>query len=346
MKKPIISVIMPVFNAERYIADAIQSILDQTFTNFEFIIINDCSADNSLEIIRHYANIDSRILILNNDKNLGVSRSLNRGINISKANYIARMDADDVSFPNRFEKQINFLEENIDIGVLGTSAVIIDESSSEISSITLPKNHNLIVWFMCYACPLIHPSVMIRKEIFEVVGLYDSYFSSAQDYDLWSRAINITKFSNMTEKLLYLRKHNDNNSNKNKSIQSNLGSETNRKILHSTINRIPKLTPYEFLINPEKLNNKDLQSLFEDALRLLKFGIKLPKITEYEKKFIISNSTIFLKYLRHYAINKQIFRSMHLFSLLKFPIPIGSILLFMIKMSINSNFNNEIENLF
>ena len=117
---PLISVIMPCYNREKYIVEAIESILNQTYTNFEFIIIDDCSTDNTFEIVKEYAKKDNRILALKKDKNYCYVHSLNKGIEIAKGKYIARMDDDDISLPERFEKQVEFLEKNEDIIALGT----------------------------------------------------------------------------------------------------------------------------------------------------------------------------------------------------------------------------------
>lgn len=117
---PLIYVVMSCYNREKYVVEAIESILNQTYTNFEFIIIDDCSTDNTFEIVKEYAKKDNRILALKNDKNYCYVHSLNKGIEIAKGKYIARMDDDDISLPERFEKQVEFLEKNEDIIALGT----------------------------------------------------------------------------------------------------------------------------------------------------------------------------------------------------------------------------------
>ena len=121
-----LSVIMPVFNEEKYIAQAIDSIICQTYSNFEFIIINDGSSDSSIDIIKSYN--DKRIRVIDNGKNIGISQSLNKGINISQGEYIARMDANDIATQNRFEMQINYLENN-EVTLVGTHHDIINENS-------------------------------------------------------------------------------------------------------------------------------------------------------------------------------------------------------------------------
>ena len=120
----ILSVIMPVFNGERYLTDSINSILNQSFKNFEFIIINDCSTDKTNDILNEYKSLDSRVLVINNIKNKGIAYSLNEAIKISKSDLIVRMDADDISLPNRLKKQLDYMNQNPDIAISGMGAKI------------------------------------------------------------------------------------------------------------------------------------------------------------------------------------------------------------------------------
>ena len=126
MIHPKISVVMAVYNGERHLREAIDSILNQTFADFEFVIIDDASTDRSGRILQEYAGKDKRIVIIGNETNMGLSKSLNKGIRLTKGEYIARMDADDISFPDRFEKQVKFLDDHNDIGILGTHYLQMD----------------------------------------------------------------------------------------------------------------------------------------------------------------------------------------------------------------------------
>ncbi|MDD4353774.1 MAG: glycosyltransferase family A protein, partial [Candidatus Nanoarchaeia archaeon] len=132
MKNHRISVIMSAYNTERYIAEAIESILNQTFKDFEFIIIDDGSTDDSLKIIKRYVKKDRRIKLIHNKKNIGLTKSLNKGLKIAKGQYIARMDADDISLPQRFQIQYDFLEKNKDIFLIGTTAFLIDDKGDRL----------------------------------------------------------------------------------------------------------------------------------------------------------------------------------------------------------------------
>lgn len=202
MENIIISVIMSVYNDEKYLNNSIESILNQSFINYEFIIINDGSTDKSLEIIQKYQNIDSRIILLNNGKNLGLPESLNKGIQLAKGKYIARMDADDISLPLRLEYQYKFLEDNKNIGIVGT---YVKTFGSDNSIWRYPITSSWIKTGLVFGSCLCHPSVMIRKEIL-LENPYDCNFLNNQDFDLWTRLSKKNyKFYNIPKVLLHFR---------------------------------------------------------------------------------------------------------------------------------------------
>lgn len=201
-----ISVIMSVYNAEKYLAESIESILNQTYLNFEFIIINDKSSDKSLDIIKKYQSIDDRLVLINNDENLGLTKNLNKAIKVSKGDFIARMDADDISESNRFEKQIIFLNKNPEIGVLGTCAIDIDETGNLLGERDVPLSHKEILNKIHKVNPICHPSVMFRKELVQDINWYNENYKVVQDYDLWFRcAANNITLQNLKERLLRYR---------------------------------------------------------------------------------------------------------------------------------------------
>ncbi|MBI9043084.1 MAG: glycosyltransferase [Anaerolineaceae bacterium] len=204
----LISVIMPVYNGEQFLGEAVESILRQTYQNFEFIIIDDCSSDNSLEIINGFK--DKRITLIRNNKNFGVAISLNKGIDNSKGEFIARMDADDVSLPYRLENQIAYLNLYPEIGVLGASIMITDEGGKTRKLKKFPPNHEEIR-FNLTICnnPIAHPTVMMRRQILESVGGYCSH-AKIEDYNLWKRLLDLTKFANLHEPQLLYRIHSSN----------------------------------------------------------------------------------------------------------------------------------------
>lgn len=207
MKAPLVTVLMPVYNAEAYLHLAIRSILDQSLKDFRFLIINDGSSDRSGEIIQSFADKDDRITYVNRE-NKGLSFSLNEGVALSTTPYIARMDADDVSLPLRLEKQLAFMEQDPKLDVLGTQAITIDENGREIDKGLLPLSDGQIKWSMFFKTSLAHPSVMIRMSVFDRVGLYkvDTRKEKIpEDYELWTRGIDELKFANLEEYLLRYR---------------------------------------------------------------------------------------------------------------------------------------------
>ena len=199
---PSISVMMPVYNCGSFIAEAIRSILDQTFIDFELIIVDDCSTDKTVEIINSYP--DERVRLLTKVKNTGYIPSLNLAIEISKGKFLARMDGDDISEPTRLEKQVRFLEQNPDVAVCGTWYQLIP--TGEV--IKNPVAFEEIKIALLDYCALGHPTVMLRKEFLTANKLsYDQRFYPAEDYDLWSRIAAIGRMANLPEVLLSYRMH-------------------------------------------------------------------------------------------------------------------------------------------
>lgn len=206
MKKHfIVSVLMPVFNAQQFVGEAIESILNQTFPHFEFIIVDDCSTDGSWIIIRKYADLDKRIIISRNNKNLGIVRTRNKCFSLRSphAKYSAIMDADDISFPKRLESSVAFLENNEEFGVVGGNIAIINEASKEIGKrIYSGHDVNRIIYIKS---PFAQPSVTLRNSVLEVAGNYDSRFDVAEDLDLWFRILEHSKGHNLNDSFLKYR---------------------------------------------------------------------------------------------------------------------------------------------
>lgn len=201
---PKISVIMPVYNGGKYFKEAVESISKQTYKDFELIIINDGSTDDSLQVLNKLAEGDGRIKIISRE-NKGIVHSLNEGVKLSQGQYIARMDADDVSMPERLEKQINFMESNQDLVLCGTWAKKIDETGNKIGEYKVPVTSSEIRKRILFHNPFIHPSVMFRKDVFENVGGYNSFFKYIEDYELWTRLVFRHKTDNLPEMLLKYR---------------------------------------------------------------------------------------------------------------------------------------------
>ncbi|MDD3012238.1 MAG: glycosyltransferase family 2 protein [Candidatus Gastranaerophilales bacterium] len=213
---PEITVLMPVYNSEKYLKESIESILNQTFKDFEFLILNDGSTDQSVNIIESYS--DSRIRLIHNEQNLGLISTLNRGIDLSQGKYIARMDSDDISFPERLEKQFKLMEEKKDIGICGTLFQVFGKHNYIPNH---PENTELIKAYLIFGCYIGHPTIMIRKSILEQHDLkYDDNFKHAEDYELWTRVIKYSKFTNIQEILLHYRSHDSQICQKFTQIQS------------------------------------------------------------------------------------------------------------------------------
>jgi hypothetical protein len=201
---PKVTVLMAVYNGERYLHEAIQSILVQTFQDFEFLIINDGSTDRTREVILSYD--DPRIRLVDNAHNLGLTRSLNRGLELSRGQLVARQDADDVSEPERLSKQIAFLESHPDVVLLGSWYTKIDAEGAPIGNRRLPCDCLHIRWHLLFHCPFVHSSVMLPKAVvLERIGFYNEAFAYAQDYDLWRRIARRFPVANLGECLVRYR---------------------------------------------------------------------------------------------------------------------------------------------
>jgi len=204
---PTVSVVMSVYNGERFLQQAILSIHQQTWTDFEFILIDDASTDASPAIIHDWAKRDSRILPVTNDHNLGLTRSLNKGIRLARGRWIARMDADDFSLPERLDKQVGFLINNPQVGLLGSAAWIMNaEGIVEDTFHRNPTTHTEICWRVILANPFFHSSVMLDRQL-ALVNPYDESIPYGQDFELWGRFLEVTQGANLAEPLVQLGRH-------------------------------------------------------------------------------------------------------------------------------------------
>src|SRR5262249_2828374 len=201
---PRVSVLMAVHNGERNLRETIESILNQTFKDFEFLIVNNGSTDKSRELILSYE--DSRIRLIDTKHNIGQTKSLNRGLEMAKGQFIARQDADDISESERLAKQVTFMEMHPDVALLGTWYKKIDANGNEIGHRALPCGDIDIRWGLLFSCPFVHSSVMLRKDIvLERIGFYNEALSYSQDYDLWYRIAQRLSIANLPEHLVRFR---------------------------------------------------------------------------------------------------------------------------------------------
>jgi glycosyltransferase involved in cell wall biosynthesis len=200
-----ISVLMSVHNGERFLRDAVLSILNQTFADFEFLIIDDASTDTTTQILRELSAQDSRIHVVTNATNLGLTKSLNIALQSSNSEYIARMDADDVALPTRLEKQVVFLEAHADIDVVGTAYEWIDEDDHVMGRPPVITNPDDIHRALPRTNPLLHSSVLMRRSVLGQAHGYDESYRRAQDYDLWLRLSRTSRLANLPDVLMQKR---------------------------------------------------------------------------------------------------------------------------------------------
>lgn len=221
---PKISVLMPVFNAGPFLAAAIESIFAQTFEDFEFIIVDDGSYDGSQSLIEEYARRDSRIKVLLNEKNIGIADTLNKGLRVCRGEYIARMDADDVSHPKRFELQVAFMDKNPDVGVSGTWYTVFGHASGTHRNPLTDAEIKIHHLFRDSAIG--HPTVIFRRRLIEQTGItFASRDFPAEDLWFWIRLGFVAKFANLPELLLNYRTHQNQVSETRRSLQQSKAAE-------------------------------------------------------------------------------------------------------------------------
>lgn len=301
---PKISVILPVYNCEKYIKESVQSVLNQTFVNFELLIIDDCSTDSTVAIIQAFN--DSRIQLTRKERNTGLINSLNHAISIARGEYIARMDGDDICLPHRFERQLKFLEQNPNIILCGSAIQIINTDSI----LQNPLVHEEILIKLCFGTPFCHPSVMGKTAIFKE-NLYDIKFKHAEDYDLWTRLAFKGELANLEEVLLFYRVHDEQVSQVHYEYQTTVGYSSQFKMFESIINFEPDI--YKKMHIALKKQKSYTINDFKNAVRffdLLEKGNARKKV--YNKKLFRDKLkkiklTFFKNYFKAEGINLRLF---------------------------------------
>jgi glycosyltransferase involved in cell wall biosynthesis len=227
---PLISVLMPAYNCEAYVLEAVSSILSQSFTDFELLVIDDGSTDSTRKLLESVD--DPRLRLVSNERNIGLIGTLNRGLDLALGRYIARMDADDVSAPERLEKQVLYLEEHPDVHVLGSMVNLINEQGMVFGAISgYPTDSEEIHRYLLRECCLIHPSVIFRKDTVEAAGGYSVDARHAEDYDLWLRLSDHHKIANLPDKLVSYRMHRNQVSIRNLTTQHQVAQRCRRAAL-------------------------------------------------------------------------------------------------------------------
>lgn len=309
MNSSFVSIIMSVYNGEKYLDESIQSILNQTYQDFEFIIIDDCSTDNSAEIIQKYTNQDSRIQFLKKEKNIGLKgfvENLNIGIQKSRGKYIARMDQDDFAFPNRLEKQVEFLNLHQDVFLVGTSMTLMNENSEEYSEKKALTNFDEIKKRIIIDNPIFHPTIMFRNEpnLF-----YRDKFYASEDFDFYLRLITSgKKIENLEEPLLRYRILNSSMSREGNSFIKRLFLEQAKTFYNQRIKSgqdgYENFDENEFLniLNPDFQNSKSYLIYAANVAILYKRIEELRIINQKIEKYHHS-SFLFLKLNQYQIIN-------------------------------------------
>jgi glycosyltransferase involved in cell wall biosynthesis len=286
LSNPKITVLMPVYNCELYIQEAVDSILKQTFTDFEFLIIDDASTDNTVAIIKTYN--DPRIQLIQKPQNSGYTNSLNYGLGVAKGEYIARMDGDDVSLPERFAKQVAFLDTNPDVVLCGTLYQII--GTNKICD--HPLTHETIKVKLISGCYIAHPTVMFRKNVFESNKLeYDPKMEPAEDYELWSRLVFLGEIANIGEVLLHYRVHSQQTSIIRGTRQKKVSREIRIRMLEKVM---PLLNSelYSFDLFTQELKSEFIVKELKEQMKLLDC-----LVVENNKKKMYS-SKLFLEFVK------------------------------------------------
>lgn len=230
-KEPLVSVLMPVYNGEKYLAEAVESILSQTFADFEFLIINDASRDRTVEIIESYG--DPRIRLVHNETNLKLIATLNKGIELARGKYIARMDADDISLPNRLERQIKFLEANPSIAVCGCWVDMIGEDQGKVWK--FPVEPDEIKARLLFENCISHPGATVRKSILEHPPIrYNPAYPHVEDWEFWCHISMNHRIYNIPEALLQYRL----NDNSVSQVYKDEQTYNNRKVFVPYLNRL------------------------------------------------------------------------------------------------------------
>jgi len=280
-----LTVLMPVYNCESYISQAIESILCQTYKDFIFYIVDDGSTDNSALIIEEYAKLDDRILFIKQE-NKGLICTLNTHLPKINTKYVARMDGDDVCTETRLQQQIDFLNANNTVGVVGTGIIYMDEELKNIIYYSrFPDTHNLITWAMLYKTGIGHANIMMKTELFQRSGGYREFALHVEDYDFFLRLSEITKLANINEYLYKYRRHTQSVSLKYRSVQKKNHFSLTKKYLKKYV---PEATDefVEFFKNDTVEHHTNLHKIYYLLKALYDRFTDINLINPSEKRYI------------------------------------------------------------
>ncbi len=287
MGNPKVTVLMPVYNGETYLAEAIESILNQTFADFEFLIIDDGSTDTTWDILDNFN--DTRITLVKNNQNMGITKTLNKGLQLARGNYVARMDANDICFPERLQRQKAFLDENLNFAMVGSWIEVIDEIGGKIKKINFPIVSYLLRWRLLYTNTFAHSAVMFRKNaVLGISGYLDNY-KHAEDYDLWSRLSIHWEVANIPAVLVSWRFCEESISVKNAKKQKEATEQIAKRNIGYVIGGHPDEAHFEYLRGLYTTSTQNILSL-EDINKLYRTTRELSDC--FFQKFSYKNKAI------------------------------------------------------
>lgn len=302
MAAPLVTVLMTVYNGGEYLRSSVHSVLNQTYKDFEFLIVNDCSTDNSLDIIKSFN--DKRIIIHHNEKNMGQTKSLNVGLRLAKGKYVARMDADDMAFPLWIEKTLNYILKNPEYAAVSSYAVLIDSFGNPYKIFKTPNNFQEIIINIFFAKVINHVGAIINKEVIMEIGGYNEKFMASQDFELWSSLIKAGyKIVSIPEVLVSIRIHEN---SFGFITESKKGPSEVAEIIARTVNKLTNLTlsyddaiklrlfyrfPHQMTISEFKWAHfmykeifDNLKAIYKLNPRLLKTILKKPMLGAFCKR--------------------------------------------------------------
>lgn len=285
-KQPLVSVLMSVYNGGSFLPDAIESILKQTFSDFEFIIINDGSTDASENIIKLYK--DERIVYINNESNQGLITSLNNGLKVAKGKYIARMDADDISIDNRLELQVQKFIDNPNAIVVGSDYYLLSGTKLSYIKNTNDSDYNKAVLF--FSPSFCHPTVMMKNVFNEKDIFYNWDYKHAEDYKLWTDLFSLGEFLNVDKALLKYRSHDTQISTKNKEAQLNVS----KKIREGFCKKLNFSLSEEQLATLNLIGSNAFIKSNEELIKIENCLLELKAQNEIHKTFKENSFNIFL----------------------------------------------------
>lgn len=267
-----ISILLPVYNAGSFLNDTLMSLIQQNFDDFEIICIDDCSTDNSYEILEKFKkNYPDKVVLLKNEKNLGIVGTLNKGFEKARGKYIARMDADDISHPQRLKKQFSYMEKHPEIGICGCQVYKFGATNRKVY---LPRSSEDVKATLLFNCCLIHPSVVMRTEVIKKNNIrYSTDFEYAEDFEFWTRAMEFCEIANLKERLLKYRVHSKSISSSRFSRQKELEKNIIKKQMKKYFSQLSN-EETDLISGFEQLNLTNVPKLHSACQKILDINNK------------------------------------------------------------------------